>query len=124
MILKKKILFLIPNLSYGGAERVLVNLVNNLNKNKYDITVQTLFDEGVNKKYLSQEVKYKTWGKHQFKGNSLLLSILPRKILYRFIVKERYDIVISFLEGPTTWILSGCPCQNTKKIYKKIFRIS
>mgnify|MGYP001028934345 FL=1 len=32
----KKILFFIPNLMHGGAEKVLVNLVNNLDKNKYN----------------------------------------------------------------------------------------
>ena len=32
----KKVLFLIPTLGGGGAERVLVNLVNNLKKDKYD----------------------------------------------------------------------------------------
>ena len=38
----KKILFFIPNLMHGGAEKVLVNLVNNLHIEKYDITLQTL----------------------------------------------------------------------------------
>ena len=54
----KKILFFIPNLMHGGAEKVLVNLVNNLDKEKYDITVQTLFDVGVNKKYLNSERQF------------------------------------------------------------------
>ena len=48
----KKILFLIPNLSVGGAEKVLVNLVNNMNKEKFDITVQVLCAGGVNEKFL------------------------------------------------------------------------
>lgn len=43
----KKVLFFIPNLMHGGAEKVLVNLVNNLDRNKYDIIVQTIFDEGL-----------------------------------------------------------------------------
>ena len=51
----KKILFFIPNLMHGGAEKVLVNLVNNLHIEKYDITLQTLFDIGVNKKYLKKK---------------------------------------------------------------------
>ena len=53
----KKILFFIPNLMHGGAEKVLVNLVNNLHIEKYDITLQTLFDIGVNKKYLKSATK-------------------------------------------------------------------
>ena len=43
----KKVLYLIPNLAHGGAEKVLVNLANNMNKTKFDVTVQTLFDVGV-----------------------------------------------------------------------------
>ena len=43
-----KILFFIDSISGGGAEKVLVNLVNNLDKKRFDITVLTLFDGGVN----------------------------------------------------------------------------
>ena len=49
----KKVLYLIPNLAHGGAEKVLVNLANNMNKTKFDVTVQTLFDVGVNRQYLN-----------------------------------------------------------------------
>ena len=35
----KKILFLIHDLGQGGAEKVLVNLVNNMDGSKFDITV-------------------------------------------------------------------------------------
>jgi len=42
-----RILFLINNLGGGGAERVLVNLVNHMDYTKYDITVKTIFDVGV-----------------------------------------------------------------------------
>lgn len=55
-----KILFLIPNLMHGGAEKVLVNLVNNMSKDKYEITVQTLFDEGIHKKNLKSHIRYKS----------------------------------------------------------------
>ena len=44
--MKKKILFFIPSLAGGGAEKVLVNMVNHLDNKKYDITVKTLFDYG------------------------------------------------------------------------------
>ena len=51
----KKILFLIHDLGQGGAEKVLVNLVNNMDTTKFDITVMTLFDEGVNKQFLDSK---------------------------------------------------------------------
>ena len=55
-----KILFVIPNLGQGGAEKVLVNLVNNMNSEMFDVTLMTLYDEGENKEFLSKKIKYKT----------------------------------------------------------------
>ena len=114
--MKKRILFLIPNLVHGGAERVLVNLVNNIDKKRYDITVQTLFDLGINKQYLSPDIRYIGGWKWQPRGNSHLLKIFPATWLYRYLVRESYDIVVSYLEGPTARIVSGCPDLNTKKV--------
>ena len=112
----KKILFLINNLSYGGAERVLVNLANNMDKTKFDVTVQTLFDEGVNKQFLSDSVHYRSSLKKSFKGNSIVIKMLPPRLLYKFFVKEDYDVVVAYLEGSCTRILSGCKDKNTKKV--------
>jgi glycosyltransferase involved in cell wall biosynthesis len=112
----KRILFLIPNLMHGGAEKVLVNLVNNLDANKYDVTVQTLFDIGVNKQYLNDNIKYKYSFKYQFRGNSHLFKLFTPKLLYKFIVNERYDILVSYLEGDTARIISGCNDLATKKV--------
>ena len=114
--MKKKILFLIPNLKHGGAEKVLVNLVNNLDCEKYDLTVQTVFDEGVHRKALSPQVRYIPGWKHEFRGYSHLLKLLPPKILYRWLVKESYDIVVSYLEGVAARIVSGCPDPNTRLV--------
>ena len=42
-----KILFFIERLKGGGAEKVLKNLVNSMDKSRFDITVQTLYNEDV-----------------------------------------------------------------------------
>ena len=102
--MKKKILFLIPNLSHGGAERVLVNLANNLSQDKFDVTVQTLFDVGVNKQYLLPHVRYIGGWKKQPRGTTTLMKLFSPKFLYKRVVKERYDVVASYLEGPTATI--------------------
>lgn len=112
----KKILFFIPTLGGGGAEKVLVNLVNNLNQEKYDITVQTLFDVGINKKSLKSNIKYKTIFKKLFRGNIHILKLFSRKFLYKRMIKEKYDIIVSYLEGPTTRIVSGCQNKDVKLI--------
>lgn len=112
----KKILFLIPTLGGGGAERVLVNLVNNLDKSKYDITVKTLFKSNVNSKYLKSDVKYIEGKVKQFKGNTYVLKLFSPKILYKFFVKQKYDIVVSYLEGPTARIAAGCTDKQIKLV--------
>lgn len=112
----KKVLFLINNLAHGGAERVLVNLANNMDKTKFDITVQTLFDEGVNKQFLNSSVHYRSSLKKSFKGNSIVIKMLPPCLLYKFFIKEDYDVVVAYLEGSCTRILSGCKNKNTKKV--------
>ena len=111
-----KILFLIPTLMHGGAEKVLVNLVNNLDSEKYDITLYSIFDGGVNKEFLKSHVKYQFKFKKVFRGNSQLMKLFSPKFLYRFFIKEEYDLVVSFLEGPAARIISGCNNPKTKKI--------
>lgn len=111
----KKILFFIPNLMHGGAEKVLVNLVNNLDKDKYDITLQTIFDVGVNKQYLNKNIKYKYVFKKLFRGSTTIFKLFSPRFLYKYLIKDEYDIVISYLEGPTARIISGCP-HDSKKI--------
>ena len=44
--MKKTILFLIHDLGPGGAEKVLVNLVNNMDKEQFDITIMALSGNG------------------------------------------------------------------------------
>lgn len=112
----KKILFFIDTLGHGGAEKVMVNLVNNLDKDKYDITVMTIFDGGVNKKYLDKSIRYKYIFKKVFMGNVTLFKCFTPEFLYRHIIKDKYDVLIAYLEGNTTRILSGCPHNETKKL--------
>lgn len=111
-----KILFMIPTLGQGGAEKVLVNLVNNMDKSKFDITVQTLFAGGVNEQFLKPHIKYKTYYKKQFKGNSHYFKLFSPKHLYKKFIKEHYDIIVSYLEGPTARIASGCTDEKTKLV--------
>lgn len=112
----KKILFFVTSLAGGGAEKVLVNLVNNINKKEYNITVMTLFDVGVNKQFLSKSVEYRYVFKKVIKGNSYFLKLFSEKFLYKRMIKEDYDIIISFFQGPTTRIIAGCNNPDTKLV--------
>lgn len=112
----KKVLYLIPNLAHGGAEKVLVNLANNMNKTKFDVTVQTLFDVGVNRQYLNSDVKYIGGFKRMPRGNTYVMKLFSPEKLYKHFIRDNYDIIVSYLEGPTARIVSGCTKPNTKLV--------
>jgi len=65
--MKKKILFVIYSLTGGGAEKALVNLLNMIDYEKYDVTLQLFENRGMNLEYLPEQVnlrpalKTKTW---------------------------------------------------------------
>lgn len=111
-----KVLFLINTLGGGGAERVLVNLVNHMNHEKYEITVKTLFDKGINRKFLCDKVNYETFLKHMPRGNSYVAKLIPAKWMKKAIINDDYDVVIAYLEGIPSKIVSSIEDGKSKKI--------
>ena len=114
--MKKRVLFVIHDLHHGGAEKVLVNLVNHMDHEAFDITVLALFGGGVNEQFLSPEVKLVHGHKKAFPGNSYIMKLFSPKHLFRCYIKETYDIIVSYLEGPSARVVSGCPRDGTKLV--------
>lgn len=112
----KKILFLIHDLGHGGAEKVLVNLVNNMDPKQFDITVMALFDGGVNRQFLRPHIRYQYCFSKTIRGNSHLMKLLSPRALHRLLIREKYDIEVSYLEGPCARIISGCKDQDVRKV--------
>lgn len=109
----KKILFGITGLTIGGAERVLVDLVNKLSSD-YDITIFTIYPKGELEKELNKNVKLKSLYNKPYKELSKIGQklIAPLKVLlfknsiYNKKIKDNYDEEIAFLEGPITRLFS------------------
>ncbi|MBE6950616.1 MAG: glycosyltransferase [Ruminococcaceae bacterium] len=112
----KRILFLIHDLGHGGAEKVLVNLVNNMDPEQFDITVIALFGGGVNEQFLKPHVRLKTIFPRSFPGNSHVMKLFSPKLLHKLCVKEHYDVEVAYLEGPASRIISGCADPGTKTV--------
>ena len=111
-----KILFLIHDLGQGGAEKVLVNLVNNMDRSKFDISVTAIFGGGVNEQFLAPDIHFHAVFPKEVPGNSKLMKLLTPAQLHRMCVKEHYDIEVSYLEGPSARVISGCNDANTKLV--------
>lgn len=111
-----KILFFIETLSGGGAEKVLQNLVNNLDNEKFDITVQTVWKENP-EKHLKKNIKYKYIYPDYSKINNYKyrLSVLL-KTIYPLHIKDDYDIEVAYLECGATKVISTSRNKKAKKI--------
>ena len=120
----KKVLFFITSLNGGGAEKVLLTLVNNLcqQERDYEITVHVLFGNGIYHKSLDKRIIQRAVLKHNFKYKTVekvckyllmkMIRFLPAQILHKMIVHKRYDIEIAYLEGMSTKIISGSSITN------------
>lgn len=112
----KRILFFIHNMEDGGAQKVLTSLVNNMDQNKFDITVISLFGGGVNEQFLKSHIHYRTVFPRAFPGNSKVLKLFSPHLLHRLFIREHFDIEVSYLEGVSARIVSGCQDSNTKLV--------
>lgn len=112
----KKVLFVIHDLHLGGAEKVLVNLVNHMDRSKFDVTVLALFGGGVNEPFLNPDIRLIVGHKRPFPGNSHVMKLFSPERLFRYYIKGRYDAIVSYLEGPSARIVSGCPRDGTKLV--------
>lgn len=117
--MKKKILFLIESFAGGGVEKVFIDLINNMDISKYDITVMSIWDYGVRKKDLRKDVRYKSIFPN-IKGISRVFHNFVEKsdgkLLYKLGIREKYDIEIAFIEGRATKIIGASTNQNSRKI--------
>lgn len=111
-----KVLFLIHDLGQGGAEKVLVNLVNNMDRTKFDISVTVLFGGGVNEQFLKPDIHFYAVFPKEIPGNSKLMKLLTPEQLHMLCVREHYDIEVSYLEGPAARVISGCRDEHTKLV--------
>lgn len=123
----KKILFLIESLSGGGAEKVLVTLVNNLDRSKFDITLCCVVNTGKYVSALNSDVHYtyiipdisslkgiKRWY-YSFLYH-LVYQWLPLKWVYKLFVPQNKDVEVAFVEGFATKLLSYSTNRKSKKV--------
>lgn len=123
---KKKILIAQYSLGGGGAEKVLIDILNNVDYSKYEISIFLLRKEGVYLNQLNKNVNILTpMNNVNFKNNKLndklndvrflFIKFLP-KVVHKLVVGNEYDVEIAFVEGLTSkFIVDSCN-KKSKKI--------
>ncbi len=113
--MKIKILFYIDTLIGGGAEKVLRNLVNSMDYDRFQITVQTTFKEDVSS-YLNEKINYKYCYKNKNAISELIFRIQAMAgLVYPLHIKGDYDIEVAYLEAASTKIMAGSTNKKAKK---------
>ncbi|WP_129689740.1 glycosyltransferase [Gottfriedia acidiceleris] len=112
----KKVLFVVDKMVLGGAEKVLVDIINNLPKNKYEITIFALFDGGELSNHIHNGVKSISWFNKQYKGIYRIIKYMDPKKIYTDNIKEEFDIEISFKTGMPEKIVAASPNNKSLKI--------
>lgn len=128
----RKVLFVIGSLQVGGAETVLVDILNNIYK-EYDITLLLIEKRGELLEQLDSHIKlkYLTLGDSFCPNpiskwyNHIKRSLLYRKLgknnayvkhIYRHYLKDTYDVEVAFLAGLPSDIVERSPNNKSKKI--------
>ncbi|MGL4739944.1 MAG: glycosyltransferase [Sarcina sp.] len=114
----KKILFTMPNLRGGGAEKVLIDILKNIDRNKFDITLFMISNTGVYVDEIPSYVKVKTATEKLKLNERLCLAFLKKfpSLFYKLNIKERFDVEIAFMEGYMTKMIANSSNKGSKKI--------
>ncbi len=121
---------MIDILKGGGAEKVLTDIVKNIDKNRLDITVLSVFDGG---EYVSEIKKYVEYryifpkykqdflfrriiNRIRFEYAKFILRRLDPSVVYKMGVDKKYDYEVAFLEGYSSIVVAGSTNKKSKKI--------
>lgn len=84
---KIKAVFVLPALTAGGAERVLINLMNALDRDRFDPHFITVSDEGALRSLIAQDVPFQSLGKRRVSRGIFRL--------YKALKRIKPDVVVS-----------------------------
>jgi len=85
--MKKKILFILPNLSAGGAERVFSFLVQNINSEKYERNLLIIAGCKEDAEFTLKNINV------EFLEKKRVLSAIPQ--IFMYLIKHKPDVILS-----------------------------
>lgn len=103
---RKKVLFMLPTLGSGGAERVLVTIMNNIDRARFAPEFLAFNESGPVREWVAKDIPF-----HSFGHKSVKQSIVP---LFRFIWREKPDVLF------TTMVHSNAVACLVKLFFPKV----
>lgn len=114
--MKKKVLFVLEAFDKGGIEKVTLDIINNLDKDKYDITVKVIWFGGHCQSLVQSHIKVEPFFKKYIKGIMRFFIYAPKEMVYKAYIKEKYDVEIAAGDGIPSRIIAGSSNNDSKKI--------
>lgn len=111
----KKILILLKHFSIGGAEKMFLRILNNVDTRKYNIHIMLVFNQQVQNLSNFSNISISSIFNRKNDETKALIRFHPQKV-YKEHIKEEYDVEVAFLEGYPTQIISASPNPKSKKI--------
>lgn len=127
---KIKVLFRHRSMEMGGVEKVMISLLNNLNKDKFEMTVLLNLNQGELRNEFPSHVRkvFLTKGKEDFSKNLVLqkIQLFQRKrkldrlrkkpqIIDKYYLSDHYDVEIAMTYNDFESVLNSSN-KNSKKI--------
>ncbi len=110
--MEKKVLFIIPSLAGGGTEKVLIDILRNMDYSRYEVSLFLEFGEGVYINDIPKEVevlsfynRHAIWHDRWFRMLRMFhLYKCYHSSVYKFLIRrllkgKRFDTIVSFMEG-------------------------
>ncbi len=138
---KRRILIIQESLKVGGAEKVLIDILNQFDYEKYQVDLLLLYKKGVhivnvnpNVTVLNVNVEKKPFIERVLFRIKPLLDIYQRRRIKSALCGREYDVIVSFLEGDAakshslissmsprniTWVHTNMETNAWDKIYWK-----
>ena len=110
--MKKSILFIMPYLPGGGAEKVLIEVLRNFDYSRYDVSLFLEFRDGVYVDSIPENVSvHSMWGRlamrherlfrllRMFRLYGLFHLLFCRRAISSVVRGKSFDAIVSFMEG-------------------------
>lgn len=121
--MKKKILFYIDTLGKGGLDKVVLDVANHINFDKYDVTVMRRFPGGYYSQFLDERIHTKANMPFVETSSSLYNHFvrvmgdrIPRGMLHKLFIGNKFDIEIACGDSFAARIIGGSHNKKSKKI--------
>ena len=126
---KKRILFCIDAFNGGGAERILLEILSNIDRNNFDADLIVIRSLGQLKENFGKLGHYKTvlpkyYGRKNnnifLRAYNYLIDTVWKAIVFRYpnlVISNKYDYVIAYLESEATLFCSNVRLKKTGKKY-------